>query len=137
MRAKPRNASRNTSRSAADRRAGAATGTVVEGCVSAVSVIATPRELRECRGALHAIEGDGRAPASSILRRSLAPSVLPSRGSRPPVCAPTAVRGDLPLTFDQQRLSQDAQHLFAVGERDLADGEPRWLAHQDLRQPIG
>src|SRR5262245_15728860 len=135
MRAKPRNASRNTSRSAADRRVGAAAGAVVEGCVSAVIVIATPCAV----GALHAVQCDARAPASTILRRSPTSFLLPGAScrSRAHVGAPAAERGDLSLTFDQQRLPEDPQHLLAVGERDLADGEAGWLAQQDLRQPFG
>src|SRR5262249_25639554 len=95
MSAKPRNASRKTSRSAGDRRVGAAAA--AEGCVLAASVIATPRGLRERRGVPHAIEDDTCAPASSILRCAPVPSLL----RRAHVGAPAAVRRDLPLTFDQ------------------------------------
>src|SRR4051794_29197484 len=49
------------------------------------------------------------------------------------VGAPAAERGDLALTFAEERLAEHAEHDGAVLQHDLADREARWLVLQDRR----
>lgn len=51
------------------------------------------------------------------------------------VSPPPAERGDFALAFTEERLSEDSEHLGAVREADLADGEPGRLLEQDVDQP--
>src|SRR6266571_7142638 len=52
------------------------------------------------------------------------------------VRAPAAVRADLALALDEERLADDTQHLLAIRELDLADAEARRLLQQDLGQAL-